>query len=203
MKLFFLLDKILYVQIIYAGSVDYSDRESNQTNSAHTFFRCREATMRIKAVCNMSFLCAFVLITAFSSLAQGGRKCWIKSMVGDVKVQRSKSPKWIKARVNMPLREKDAIRTFVESEALIQTADGHILSLKENTTLELSVFIKDTKGAKKTNVKILSGDLMANVKKLTQKKSKFSFETPTAVAAIRGTKVGFDVEKDKTDIRVY
>ena len=159
--------------------------------------------MRIKAVCNVSFLFAFVLITAFSSLAQGGRKCWIKSLDGDVKVQRSKSPKWLKARINMPLKEKDAIRTFVESEAVIQTADGHTISLKENTTLELAAFMKDAKGAKKTNIKILSGDLMANVKKLTQKKSKFAFETPTAVAAIRGTKVGFDVDKDKTDIRVY
>lgn len=159
--------------------------------------------MCIKAIGRVSLLVGIVFVTVIPSLAQGGRKCLIKSMVGDVKVQRSKSPKWIKARINMPLREKDAIRTFVESEAVIQTADGHSISLKENTTLELSTFMKDAKGAKKTNVKILSGDLMANVKKLTQKKSKFTFETPTAVAAIRGTRVGFDVDKDKTDIRVY
>ncbi len=159
--------------------------------------------MRIKAVGNVSLLFIIVLITVISSLAQGGRKCWIKSMVGDVKIQRSKSPKWIKARVNMPLREKDAIRTFVESEAVIQTSEGNTIFLKENTTLELSAFSKDAKGAKKTGIKILTGNLMANVKKLTQKKSKFEFETPTAVAAIRGTKVGFDVDKDKTDIRVY
>ncbi len=132
-----------------------------------------------------------------------GSKCTIKSMVGDVKIQRKKSPKWIKARPNMPLRESDAIRTFVESEAVIQTADGSRISLKENTTLELSALSKSSDGASKTGVKILSGDLMANVKKLVNKKSKFEFETPTAVAAIRGTRVGFDVDKDKTNIKVY
>lgn len=157
-----------------------------------------------KAYINVPALFVVFCIMSVSSLAQtGGRKCWIKTMVGDVKVQRSKSPKWIKARVRMPLKENDAIRTFVESEAVIQTSEGSEISLKENTTIELSSFSKSTKGAKKTGMKILSGDLLANVKKLVNKKSKFEFETPTAVAAIRGTRVGFDVEKDKTDIKVY
>ena len=159
--------------------------------------------MRIKAINIIPVLLFVLLISAVSCLAQGGRKCWIKSMIGDVKVQRNKSPKWIKARPNMVLRESDAIRTFVESEVEIQTSEGSIISLKEKTTLELSTFIEGKGGASKTAVKILSGTLMANVKKMVKKNSKFEFETPTAVAAIRGTKVGFDVDKEKTDIRVY
>lgn len=159
--------------------------------------------MRTKAINSIPVLFFVLLITAGSCLAQGGRKCWIKSMIGDVKVQRKKSPKWIKARPNMVLRENDAVRTFVESEALIQTSEGNTISLKEKSTLELSAFKKGAGGATNTGVKILTGNLMANVKKLVNKKSKFEFETPTAVAAIRGTKVGFDVDKEKTDIRVY
>lgn len=148
-------------------------------------------------------LSCIVCFCAVSAWSQGGRKCFIKSLIGDVKVQRNKSTKWIKARPNMPLRENDAIRTFVESEAVIQTSNGSKISLKENTTLELSTFSKAGRGAAKTGIKILSGDLMANVKKLVHKGSKFEFETPTAVAAIRGTRVGFNVKKDKTDIKVY
>jgi hypothetical protein len=99
-------------------------------------------------------------------------------MVGDVKVQRNKSPKWIDARPNMPLKENDAVRTFVESEAVVQFGDGSQISLKENTTLELSGLSRDAGGADKTGVKILSGDLMANVKKLVHKGSKFESEAP-------------------------
>ncbi len=154
--------------------------------------------------CNPSILLScIVCFYAVTVWSQSGQRCFIKSMIGDVKVQRSKSPKWIKARPNMPLKVNDAVRTFVESEAVIQFPDGGNISLKENTTLELSALSKEKSGAKKTGLKILSGDLMANVKKLTHKGSKFEFETPTAVAAIRGTRVGFNVKKEKTDIKVY
>lgn len=137
-------------------------------------------------------------------LAQSGeRKCRIKSIVGEVKVRRSSSSKWIKARPNMPLKEKDAVRTFVESQAEIEISDGSLINLEENTTFELSSYTVGNKGAEKTGLKILSGNLMANVKKLVNSKSKFEFETPTAVAAIRGTRVGFEVEKTKTNIEVY
>jgi hypothetical protein len=52
------------------------------------------------------------------------RKCLIKSIMGEIKVQRSKSAKWIKARPNMPLKEKDAVRTFVETQAVLETSEG-------------------------------------------------------------------------------
>ncbi len=131
------------------------------------------------------------------------RKCWIKNIVGEVKIQRKKSPKWIKARPNMVLKEKDAIRTFVESEVVLEISDGSQIKLEENTTLELSSYTISGKGAEETALKVMSGNLMANVKKLVNSKSKFEFETPTAVAAIRGTSVGFEVEKTKTNIVVY
>ncbi len=131
------------------------------------------------------------------------RKCRIKSMIGEVKIQRNKSPKWIAARPNMVLKQSDAIRTFVESEAVLEMNDGSKIDVSENTTLELSSLSRGPEGSKKTNMKILSGQLMANVKKLVHKKSEFKFETPTAVAAIRGTRVGFNVDRSKTNIEVY
>jgi len=146
---------------------------------------------------------ALFLSAGDGSTQESGRKCWIKSIVGDVKIQRNKSPKWIEARPNMPVKENDAVRTFVESEAVIQTSEGSVITLKENTTLELSAFSEAAGGATSTGVRMLNGDLVANVKKLMGQKSKFEFETPTAVAAIRGTKLGINVDNEKTDIKVY
>jgi hypothetical protein len=102
----------------------------------------------------------------------------------------------------MPVKERDAVRTFIESELEVETSEGTILKLGENATLELDKLT--SKGnAENTAVKILNGNVIANVKKLVSADSKFEFETPTATAAIRGTVVGFDVGRDKTTIKVF
>jgi hypothetical protein len=124
-------------------------------------------------------------------------------MVGTVKVRRGGSATWIDARPSMPLRQKDAVRTFVESKATIRTSEGSVIDIGENSTVEMSVFNQNEDGSRTTNVRIFNGRVMSDVKKLVTRGSKFEFETPTATAAIRGTRVGFDVTGDKTDIRVY
>lgn len=158
-----------------------------------------------RAILKIVVIFFLFLFTLYSlSIAQEQvRKCWLRTIVGDVKVQRAKSTRWVDARPNMPLRPNDAIRTFVESKVVIETSEGSVIELNENVTLELSAFYQSQNGAQKTSVTILTGEIIANVKKLVHTKSKFEFETPTAVAAIRGTKVGFNVNNNKTDIRVY
>ena len=138
-----------------------------------------------------------------ASAREATRRCWIENMVGDVKVRRGSSPKWVAARPGMLLKQSDAIRTFVESEAILATGEGSKITLNENATLELSLMDMSADGARRTDIKILSGSIMANVKKLVHAKSKFELETPTAVAAIRGTKVGLGVTREKTEVRVY
>lgn len=146
----------------------------------------------------------FILLASFVLAAQeGNRKASLKSIIGEVKIRRGSSPKWLPARPNMPLRPKDAVRTFVESEAVIRTSEGTIIKLGENATFEIQKLSGTTGGASKTSVKILTGSLAANVKKLVGAKSSFEFETPTAVAAIRGTKLGIDVKDSKTSVKVY
>ncbi|MBD3316746.1 MAG: hypothetical protein GF344_13245, partial [Chitinivibrionales bacterium] len=145
-----------------------------------------------------------ILMAAGSSLSEStSRRCWINSMIGTVKVRRGNSNKWIDARPNMPLRPKDAVRTFVESKAAIRTSEGTVIDVGENSTVQMSVFAQNEDGSRNTSVKIFNGSVMSDVKKLVTKRSKFEFETPTATAAIRGTRVGLDVTSDKTDIRVY
>ncbi len=132
-----------------------------------------------------------------------GRRCWLDNVLGEVKVRRGSSPRWIDARPRMPIRSKDAVRTFVESGVVVVTSEGTKLSLGENSTVEMAEFLGSDPSNAQTKVKVLSGKLLSDVKKLTGSKSRFEFETPTATAAIRGTRVGFDVTVERTDIRVY
>ncbi len=150
--------------------------------------------LRVPLMLAASVVCAY---------ASGDRTCKIKTMIGDVQIEHHGSAKWINAKVGMPLSESDAVRTFVESSAELETGEGTILSVGENTAIELKVFTGKTEGAGSSTVRILNGSLLANVKKLVGAGSSFDFKTPTAVASIRGTKVGFDVGTDSTGISVF
>jgi hypothetical protein len=136
------------------------------------------------------------------SLAATVRKCTIKQLVGTVKVRRGTSATWRDARPKMPLKQSDAIRTFVESEVELETSEGSIVKIGENTTVELKTLKGNTKD-QQTAVKIMNGAIIANVKKLVSTGSSFEFETPTATAAIRGTVVGLEVNKEQTRVKVY
>jgi len=152
---------------------------------------------------NYKILLVIIVMALISTSYAAEREAYIKNIIGTVKVRKGQSPTWKDAMPNMVLKEKDAVRTYMESQVEIMTSEGSIIKLDENTTLEMSVLKEFGGGAQSTKVKILNGTVLANVKKFVNTGSKFDFETPTAVASIRGTIVGFDVTKEKTVIKVY
>jgi hypothetical protein len=81
--------------------------------------------------------------------------------------------------------------------------EGSTIRLDENTTMEIATLQENANGTQATKVSILSGTVLSDVKKLMNNRSKFEFETPTATASIRGTKLGLEVSSDKTAIKVY
>lgn len=147
------------------------------------------------------FVVAVASLLCAQSFGQS-RICTIKMLIGDVKIRRGSAAVWIDAKPRMRLAEKDAIRTFVESEAELETSEGSIIRIGENSTIELSS-LQGGKDVQKTKVKILNGNVVSNIKKILNTKSSFDFETPTALASIRGTVVGFEVTGEKTRIKVY
>jgi hypothetical protein len=151
------------------------------------------------------FVLFFLSIIQFPVLAQTRtttRTARIKSIVGTADIRRTGTINWVNARVNMPLKERDALRTFIESELELETSEGTVIKLGENSSCELDKMA--SKGdLENTKLKILNGSVIANVKKLVNTNSRFEFETPTATAAIRGTVVGFEVSKEKTVVKVY
>ena len=132
------------------------------------------------------------------------QRATIKSIIGQVEVSPDGSGKWRKARANMPVKMGYDLRTFIESSADIELETGALIKIGENTVVTLSKLLGNkSSGASNTGLKIGTGKVWANVKKLTNAKSEFEFETPTAVASIRGTRLGISVDGNGTAVDVF
>lgn len=153
------------------------------------------------------FMLCIVFCTSLSVLCQGNtaqERVTVRSIVGKAEVRSPKTGKWRPARVGMTVKVKWDVRTYVESSLELKFQGGTILKLGENSVVSLSTLLQNqSSNATKSNVKVGSGQVWANVRKLVSKKSKFTFETPTAVAAIRGTRIRIEVDKSKTVVDVY
>lgn len=91
----------------------------------------------------------------------------------------------------------DIIKTLELARAQILLNDGSFVRLNHNTTLEL----KQKGDKKKTNrLKVLFGNLWAKVKKTD---SGLEIETPSAVAAIKGTELEVEVLKKLAMLLVW
>ena len=167
----------------------------------------RDVTFRAVAVAGCMLFCA----AALSAQGSGERVCSVKGIMGSVKVFSAKDKNasaddpatWAAARLNMALRESDRVATMAESEVRLETPDGSTVRLKENTVLELAT-LKAKGGVTNTNLKLIDGNLVTNVKKITGSKSTFQLETPTALAAVRGTSVEVESRKNQgTAIKTF
>lgn len=151
---------------------------------------------------NIRCVCLVVLATA--AVLHSQSRARISQLVGKVEVRTANAASWRQARIDMPVSEKHDIRTFVESEAELTFDNGTKLKIGENSVVTLSRLTADAaSGSSKSTVKIGTGAVWANVKKLTESRSEFDFETPTAVASIRGTHLGIKVDKRKTTVDVF
>jgi hypothetical protein len=141
---------------------------------------------------------------AWPQTDDNAQKAFVKTMVGSVEVSSMAQAKWRPARVGMAVKMGWSIRTYIESSADIELETGTLIRVGENSVVTLSKMLTDKQaGVTTSDVKLATGKIWANVKKLTNTKSEFEFETPTAVASIRGTRLGLSVDKDGTQLDVY
>ena len=164
------------------------------------------------------FLMLLLALPLFSKNEGGNESnepvCTVKGIVGDVKIHRTKVRReeaiskgdaagWAAVQLNMVLREKDIIQTLAQSEVRLETPNGSVIKLGESTALEISA-LKQSSGVSKTKIKLISGSMVTNVKKLVNNKSSFEIQTPTATAAVRGTIVELDVGSGGlTEVKVF
>ena len=133
------------------------------------------------------------------------RDAKLKFFIGDVNI-RSKDPtsKWIPAKVGMKLKTGNMIRTRVESSAEVILEEGSTIMIEENSVFQITALEENRRNkSKSTKLDLMTGKILANVKKLGSTRSDFEFETPVATAAIRGTKLSIDFVNGQTSVKLY
>jgi hypothetical protein len=125
----------------------------------------------------------------------------IIKVIGTVEVFPTAGTGWKTAGSGTKVYAKDQVRTSSASSAEIRWANGGTLRIAEKSAMTVKEL---TEKAVAPDVKMLSGKVWANMKKITNSGNKFSVESPTAVAGIRGTVFRLDVGADTaTDVLVY
>lgn len=116
---------------------------------------------------------------------------------GQVNVTRNESKDQRSLIVGDLLSQQDVVQAL-NGSALIKFADQSRLLLKANSTIRMaSLQFYDPSQLVNTRVELLKGRVKAQVKKISNKNSRYEIVTPAAVAAVRGTE--FRVENEKND----
>jgi hypothetical protein len=115
---------------------------------------------------------------------------------GDVQVKIADAVECVQAKVKAILTDKDAIKTGVDSSALITFFDGSVIELKPNTQIEINELIQGK--SKSIKLKQEIGETRSKVEKLMDSASRYEIETPVAVAAVRGSQMVVQVVADGT-----
>ena len=110
--------------------------------------------------------------------------------------------KWSRAKPNQLVFEGNVIRTQVKSRCEITLTGGGKLRIGEQSELELNE--ADVKPmAKSFNANLKKGNIWVSAKAAFGEKKNIAVRTPTAVAAIRGTKYRAKAGDDESSVLVY
>ena len=122
--------------------------------------------------------------------------------LGKVEAQATGVEAWEKAKPNRPVFEGDVIRTAPKSRAEITLQGGGKMRIGENSELELTAAnVKPM--AKNFSANLKKGNIFVSAKAAFGEKKSVSVRTPTAVAAIRGTKYRAKAGDDESEVLVY
>lgn len=136
----------------------------------------------------------FLLAVGAPAGAQTGRAAAeIKSLTGQVEVERNGQTQWIPALVGMRLTEGDNVRAHAGASAVLDLPDGSQIFVAENSRIVVAKLEVDPQSqTRQALVHLVVGKLRAVVTKASitlvrARQSNFVISTPTAVAAVRGT----------------
>lgn len=116
---------------------------------------------------------------------------------GTVLVMKAGTNNWVEAQTGMVLGESDIINVSNDSLAGITFFDGSTIELAATTKIQ----IKDLEPAGADSIRTISlkqdiGRTVSRVKKLADPTAKYQIETPSGIAAARGTTIVVDVYLD-------
>jgi len=120
----------------------------------------------------------------------------VTRLAGPVQVRSVGSTSWARATLDQILGKGDALRTLKGGKVQLLFPGNNVVLIKENSVLSLKELGKDGSG----KVKTLAGGFLFNLKAALSPGSSFEVETPTALAVVRGTKFGVDIQPDGTTV---
>ena len=146
----------------------------------------------------------FLLITLYLSTLLFGQKEFgkISLPLGRVQVQKAGKGDFKRAMPKMSVHENDIIKTLAKSRCEITLVGGGKLRIGQNSELEITqANVKPME--KNFGATLKKGDVWVAAKAAFGEKKNVSVRTPTAVAAIRGTKYRAKAGEDESSVLVY
>jgi len=142
-------------------------------------------------------------ILIFTSLLMAAGQPFGKISLPLGKVEfKTENADWARAKPNQPVFEGTIIRTQAKSRCEITLTGGGKVRIGENSELELND--ADVKPmVKNFNVNLKKGNIWVSAKAAFGEKKNIAVRTPTAVAAIRGTKFRAKAGEDESSVMVY
>ncbi len=149
-----------------------------------------------------------ILLLVFAMLTQSlfvvQRIAVTEEVAGDVVVQRSGKGEFQHVTKKTLIKNNDVLRAGDDGMAEFKWLDGTRLKMTPNTQLTIKKMTSNTlKKGDRSEFKLTSGKVFVRIMKSLTPTSKFEIETPTAVAAVRGTIFSVSVEGGKTQVAVY
>ena len=143
----------------------------------------------------------FLFVVFYSSLLGQNNFGKISLPLGKVDVY-DQSGSWERAKPNQPVSVGNLIRTGKRSRCEITLTGGGKIRIGENSELELNnASIKPM--TKSFNANLKKGNVWVSAKAAFGEKKDIAVRTPTAVAAIRGTKYRAKAGEDESSVLVY
>ena len=150
----------------------------------------------------LSFILVILIVILSANQSTGKNFGKISLPLGKVEVQSGGTGDWAKAKPNFPVKEGDVIRTLAKSRCEITLVGGGKVRIGENAELVLSA--ANVKPMEKNfSASLKKGNIWVSAKAAFGEKKNVSVRTPTAVAAIRGTKYRAKAGDDESEVLVY
>ena len=154
------------------------------------------------------FVNAMILIVVFALLAQSlfivQRVAQAGAMSGTVEVQRGGQGNFKPLSSGQIVAVGDVVRTGKNSGAEFTWADKTRWKLAPNTQLAVAkASLNSTKKTEISQFRLDAGKVFVRIVKSLTPDSKFEVETPTAVAAVRGTVFSVEVKDGKTNVETF
>ncbi|MFC1529810.1 FecR domain-containing protein [Gemmatimonadota bacterium] len=143
-----------------------------------------------------------LLVTAVITSGQAWVLAKVSFYLGEVGYRKAQSEEWTGLVLQQSLFSGDTVRTGAESRLELKTGDeGFVMRIDENTELELTPQSLENPG---TRARARGGRVWTNVRQMAANRNNLTIETPTVLAAVRGTVFRIDVpDLNNTLLRVY